>query len=110
MPKHRKNGPQEPSDRLFNRHSTADHAADIRQPQVAAANGKAKIQPAPSGGEEEQQIRRCVAAAPQRTQKAIEQTECHADQTGSQKPPGGGAGRRHPSRRRSQPPGLRGSS
>ena len=64
MPKHRKNGPQEPSDRLFNRHSTADHAADIRQPQVAAADSKAQIQPSPSHGGKKQKVSRCVTAIP----------------------------------------------
>ncbi len=108
LPEKRKNRPQSPSRPQLPGQAPGQKPGAAAQPQVAAADAEAQIDPYRRRAQQEQQIRRGLAAPAQGPQQTVVQPQQTAQQQTAQQ----AVGRRlrpHPNRRRQEPP-CRGSS
>ena len=74
FPDNLKNRPQQPPDSHLPEEAPGEKTEGIAQSQIAAADPEADFQPQPHRCREKQKVRPNWMAAPQRTQRAVDQT------------------------------------
>ena len=105
-----KNRPQKGSRPGFPENSPGQKPQGVAQPQVAAADAEAQIDPDPGAAQQKQPVRKDGMPGPQRPEEPIVQPQPGPQQAADKEPPGSDCRRRHPKRRRFHPPAALGSS
>ena len=104
-----KNRPQKGSRPGFPENSPGQKPQGVAQPQVAAADAEAQIDPDPGAAQQKQPVRKDGMPGPQRPEEPVCRTQLGPQDQGPQHP-GGGQGRGRQRRKRPKMPRLRGSS
>ena len=102
-PKTVKNRPQPTAQGLYPRDCAHKKPGAVSQPQVAAADAEAKLQPGGKGSKGEKKVGKGCQLRPQRAQKIINDAQRHPHEAGRQESLGRKRRGDHPSSRLSQP-------
>ena len=85
LPQKRKNRPQKKTEGQFFQNTTGEKTEGIAQPQVAAADGKAQVQPSVEKSGQKQKICQTEVITAHRPQCAVANTQKQSKQAGQQK-------------------------
>ena len=110
VPNRRYGRRQQPAQGQFPCGPADSQGGGVAQPKVPAADPEAQLQPGKDQSRQKQQVRQMGMPPSQGLYQVPQKAQAQAQQRSGTEPGGGYRRGGHPSSRRSQPPGFRGSS